>query len=206
MNINKLSTYDIKFYLKRHSWVYVSFLALLLVGVVFGVFVGMSSDSYLKILNKDNKILYSIINGIFSSGAFFGKKLIQLLTPMIIIFLLNFNFYTGLLSYLIVAYQGGLLTLTIFAMVSSYGISGVLNVMFIIIPINLLYIAVMIFFASVCKERSKLACDNKNVFFGIKSKEFILFNLISVGLVFVIVFAGVIVFPFVLKNAIFVIF
>ncbi|MBR7172514.1 MAG: hypothetical protein IKD36_01835 [Clostridia bacterium] len=98
------------------------------------------------------------------------------------------------------------MTLTIFAMVSSYGISGVLNVMFIIIPINLLYIAVMIFFAGVCKERSKLACDNKNVFFGIKSKDFILFNLISVGLVFVIVFVGVIVFPFVLKNAIFVIF
>lgn len=206
MKINKISVYDVKFYLKRHSLSYISFLVLLLVGVVFGVLIGLASDNYLKILNKENKVLYSIINGAFSSGSFFGKKLVQLIIPLIVIFLLNLNFYVGLLSYLIIAYQSGLLTLTIFAMVSVYRISGVLNVILIVVPINLVYLAIMIFFASACVARSRSAFVAKNFTYGMKSTEFLSVIVISVILVFVLVFVSVIVLPFVLKNAIFIIF
>lgn len=206
MNIKQISIYDIKYYLKKHSRLYISFLILILVGVIFGIIIGLSSDGYLKLLNKENKLLFSIINGTFSSGSIFWKKLIQLFCPLIIIFVLNLNFYLGLLSYVIVAYQSGLLTLTIFAIVSTYGISGVLNVIFIILPINIVYIVIMAFFASGCIERSYGAMKNKKLGFNLKSSEFIFFLTISAMGVLLVSFVGVIILPFFLKNAIFVIF
>jgi len=206
VKIKRLDIYDIKIYIKKHLLIYISFLVLFLVGVFFGVVIGLSSENFLKLLTSNNKILFSIINGTIGTGSLFWKKLIQLFLPMIIIFILNLNYYLGLLSYIIIAYQSGLLTLTIFAIVSTYGISGVLNVLFIILPINILYILVLIYFAVVCLIRSYNAKRNKCFALNFKSNEFILSILIGFLCVLLITLVGTIIIPLFLKNAIFVIF
>ena len=206
MYLKRINFYDLKLYLKKHSPMYISFLIFLLVGVLFGVIIGLSSDNYLKLLTKDNKLLFSIINGTVSSASLFWKKLIQFIFPMIIIFLLNLNFYLGIFSGLIIAYQGGLLILTIFAIVSTYGFSGVLNVLFVVLPINILYLGLLIFFASLCLKRSYLAKRNKNFATSLKSGEFLIPLCIAIFGVLFIVFVGVVLYPLILKNAIFFIF
>ena len=120
--------------------------------------------------------------------------------------MLNLNFYLGILSTLVIAYQGGLLVLTIFAIVSTYSFSGVLNVLFVVIPINILYLGVLIFFTSLCIKRSYIAKRNKNFATYFKSKEFIVPATISLVGILVIVFVGVVIYPLILKNAIFFIF
>lgn len=206
MKINKLTSADIKYYFKKHSSKYISFIAVVLVGVVFGIVIAMSNDGYLKLLTKENKILYSVINGSAKTGSLFWKKLIQLLSPVLLIFLVNLNYYLSFLSYVIIAYQTSLLTMSIFAVVASYGVSGVLNVIFIMIPINALYIFVLIYFSVVNLERIKVASRNKNFLFGIKDSCYLSQVICSIIGVVVIVFIGVMILPMFLKNAIFIIF
>ena len=206
MKFNKISKYDIKIYLKKHAPLYISFLVCFLVGVLFGVVNSMSSESYLKLLTKDDKILFTFITGGIGSGSVFWKNLIAFITPAIIIFIINLNFYIGLLSYVFIAYQSSILMQTIFAVISTYGVSGVLNVLFVILPINLLYLAVLVFFSSACLKRSKLAFKNKNWLYDIKSDEFLWSIIIALVLILVVCFIGVIIVPIFLKSAIFVIF
>ncbi len=177
-----------------------------LLGIVFASLVGFSNDSYLKLLTKENKVLISIINGTTSGGALFWKKFISLLCPLIITFVLCLNYYLSYLCYILVAYQSGLLTLTIFAMVSTYGVSGVLNVIFIIFPINIIYLCVLVLFSSVCLKRIKFSNKYKNWSFGIKEKEFVISCLSTFVAVILVCLLGTVVLPFFLKNAIFVIF
>ena len=204
MKINKISKYEIKYYFKRHSSIYVSFLIVFLVGVIFGVLNSLSSDSYLKLLTKDNKILYSIINGSSKMGSMFGKNIIKLYGPMILIFLLNLNFYLGLLSYVLIAYQSSMLTLSIFALVSMYGLSGVLNAIFIVVPINVIYIFNLIFFSVTSLKRSKAALKNKNILYGLKNSEYLMPTTLSISITFLIIIIAVIILPMFLKTAIFI--
>lgn len=204
MKINKISKYEIKYYFKRHSSIYISFLIVFLVGVIFGVLNSISSDSYLKLLTKENKILYSIINGSSKMGSMFGKNIIKLYGPMILIFLLNLNFYLGLLSYVLIAYQSSMLTLSIFALVSMYGLSGVLNAIFIVVPINVIYIFNLIFFSVTSLKRSKAALKNKNVLYGFKNSEYLIPTTLSISITFLIIIIAVIILPMFLKTAIFI--
>ena len=196
---------DLKFYLKKNTKLYICFFVLFFIGVLAGIVIALSGDSYLKILNKENKILYSLINGTLSGGAIFWKNFISLCMPLIVIFVLSFNFYLSVLGFLIVAYQGSILTLTIFALVSTYGVSGVLNSLFLILPINLLYVFIMIFFAVLCFNRSCDLKNNKSLIF--KLKQNFIYGLVGVFFcVLLISFIGSIIIPIILKSAIFVFF
>lgn len=202
----KFSKYDIKDYLKQYSKILIWFLVLFFIGIILAILVASSDDGYLKLLTKENKILYQVINGEFVGGKVFWKKLMSLLSPMVIIFILNLNYYFSYFSFLVIAYQGMVLTLTIFAVVSTYGLSGVLNSLFLILPINIIYIAILIYFSAVCFHRSKTAKWQKNFFYNIKDNKFLMGIIISVLLVILLSFLISVIIPLVLKSAIFIIF
>lgn len=206
MKLSKFLKYDIKEYLKTHSIVYVSFLIVFLLGILIGVINSLSSDNYLKVLTKDNKILYSFINGSIKAGSVFWKYLWNLFLPLLLISLLGLNFYLSLLSYVLIAYQSSIFTMSIFAIISTYGFSGVLNVLFIIFPINIIYILTLVVFASENIIRSYQANKSKIFSYNYKSREFIFVTIISVCFVILICFVGLVIIPLFLKNAIFLIF
>lgn len=206
MKISRCIKFDIKEYFKNNLSLYISFLIVFLVGVVFGIINSLSSDNYLKILTKENKILYSFINGSIKVGSVFGKYLWKLILPLFLIFVLGLNFYFCLFSYLIIGYQSSVLIMSIFAMVSTYGLSGVLNVLFIMLPINIIYIMALIIFASENLKRSYRAIKLKKFAIGYSDDKYIFSLVMSILCVIIISLFGSIIIPLFLKNAIFLIF
>ncbi len=206
MKLSIINRYDIKEYLKKHSLVFISFLIIFLVGVLFGVINTLASDNYLKILTKDNKILYSFINGSIKAGSVFWKYLWSLVLPLLLIFLLGLNFYLCLFSYVLIAYQSSVFAMSVFAIISTYGFSGMLNVVFIILPINIVYILALILFASENLIRSYEAKKIKRFTHNYGSNEFIFVSIVSLLSVVLICFVGLVIIPLFLKNAIFLIF
>lgn len=206
MRFQKFSIYDAKCYAKKRLAIYITFVVLFLIGILFGVINGLASDNYLKFLTKENKVLINFINGTAATSKIFWNKLSLFILPLIIIFSLGFNIYLSLLSFIYIAYQGAILTLSIFAIISTYGVSGVLNVLFITIPINLIYIAILIIFSTACFERAKAVQKNKMLFYGIKDHEFVAVITACVVAVLLLCIIGAILLPIFLKNAIFIIF
>lgn len=206
MRLSRITRFDIKEYLKSNLSIYISFLIVFLIGIIFGIINSISSENFLKVLTKDNKILYSFINGSVKIGSVFGKYLWKLILPLILIFILGLNFYSSLFSYLIVGYQSSVLMMSIFAIITTYGLSGVLNVLFIIVPINLVYMLALIVFAAENLKRSYKAYKLKMTFSGFNEYEYILSLIFSILVVIVICFVGAIIIPLFLKNAIFLIF
>ena len=206
MKLSRIIKFDIKEYFKNNLSIYISFLIVFLVGMIFGVVNSVSSDNYLKILTKDNKILYSFINGSIKVGSVFGKYLWKLLLPLFLIFVLGLNFYLCLFSYLIIGYQSSVLIMSIFAIISTYGLSGVFNVLFIVLPVNLIYITTLIIFATENLKRSYNAKRIKKFAVGYAGDKFIFSLCVSVCCIVLISLVGSIIIPLFLKNAIFLIF
>lgn len=96
--------------------------------------------------------------------------------------------------------------MSIFAIISTYGLSGVLNILFIVLPLNLIYIAVLILYASENLSRSYMANKLKTFGYNYKSLEYIYVSIIAILSVICICFIGTIIIPLFLKNAIFIIF
>ena len=206
MKLSKTIKFDVKEYFKSNLSIYISFLIVFLVGIIFGIVNALSSENYLKILTKDNKILYSFINGSIKIGSVFGRYLWKLILPLFLIFVLGLNFYLSLFSYLIIGYQSSVLIMSIFAIISTYGLSGVLNVFFIVLPINLIYMAVLIIFATENLKRSYRANKLKCFAIGYAEDKYIFSLALSIGCVILICLFGSVIIPLFLKNAIFLIF
>ena len=120
--------------------------------------------------------------------------------PLFLIFVLGLNFYLSLFNYLIIGYQSSVLTMSIFAIISTYGLSGILNVLFIIIPINLVYIISLIIFASENLKRSYRANKLKNFTIGYAEDKYIFALSISLIGVILICLLGSIIIPLFLTK------
>lgn len=185
---------------------YLSFLFFFFLGIIFGVLIAASTDSYMSILSSSDKTLFDYINGSVSFSKQTTRLILRNIVFLAIIFLCNLNFYTGLLSYLFVSYQSALMMLVVCAVISLNGLTGIIVSIFCILPLNLVLLVNSIFFAEVCLSRSLSAKDNKLFSFGFDEKLFWLKVLSS--LLFVIVFSCLInlLYMIVLRNRIFIIF
>ena len=181
------------------------FLFFFLIGIIIGIVVAFSSDSYVSLLNTKDKVFYDYVNG----KADFSKETIKLVLSFLvyqgIVFLLNLNFYSGLFSYILTAYQSSLMFLSLTALISSYGFGGVVATIFLIVPVNLILISANILFSGICVERSYNALKFRHFSHGF-DKEFWL--IISFFVIFGILFSYLITFIFVvvLRRRIFIIF
>lgn len=197
---------DVKYFFRKNQKIYSFFLVFFLVGIIFGVFVAVSSNSYMSLLTSSDKIIYDYINGNVSYSLETSKLILNSLLFEIIIFLLCLNFYSGTLSYLLISYQSALLLLSVVATISEFGFSGVMISLFLSLPVNLVLIFNNIIFAGICLSRSYKATSCKMFSFGFNDKNFWLGFGISV--LFMVVFSCLInlLFLLILKSRIFIIF
>lgn len=201
-----ISSHDIKNHFKKNGNFYFGFLGAILVGILIGITVIISSDSYVNVLSSSSKVLYSYINGTAHMGVIFWRNLVSFIVPMLLIFILNLNLFSGLISYIIVAYQSAMLLITSSALILIYGLSGVLNVLLILLPINMLYILALVYFSVVCLERGAVARAYKHFAYGFNSSSFWLKILAAFVMVLIITLVASILYPIFIKNAILVIF
>ena len=191
---------DIGFYFKKNRRFFFVFLICFLVGQVLGIIFVCSSDSYLNLISSSNKILTSYVNGSASYGGLFWSKLISFLIPLILIFILNLNFYVGLFSNVFIIYQSALFLMSNACVISLYGFGGVLSTIFISLPINLIYFAALSLFVVACGWRSFNAQKCKQFSFGFGESEFILPVVISIVIVVLLTIFAVLIYPLFFKN------
>ncbi len=171
-----------------------------------GIIIACTGDGYVHLLTSENKILYSVINGSVNSAALFWKRFLYFLLPLIIMFILSLEYYVMLFSFLLVAYQSALLVMSMSAIISIYGFSGALSAIFLMLPVNILYIALLIIFACICFERSYNAKRCKSFTYGFNDSLF--WIKVAICFVLVIILASIIaiIYPLLLKNAMFIIY
>ena len=175
------------------------------IGVVIGLIIVFSNENYHLILSSRNKLLYSYINGSAEIGELFWGQLLKFLTPLILIFVCCLNMYLGVISFIFITYQSALLVLTSSALISLYGFSGVLNVLLVILPINLLYFVLLGFFVVLNFKRSLLARRYKYFSYGF-NREFFICLALGFITAFIISIVSSFIYPIFIKNAIYNIF
>ena len=190
---------------RKNSSLYFSFLMCVIIGVVIGLIVVMSSGNYHLILSSKNKILYSYINGTAELGELFWSQVTKFILPLILIFVCCLNVYSGIIGFIFITYQSALLVLTSSALISLYGFSGVLNVLLVTVPINLIYFTVLGVFLVFNFRRSLLAKKYKYFSFGF-SKNYFLVVIGGFVATLLIAIISSFVYPLFIKNAIFNIF
>lgn len=177
----------------------------MIIGLILGLIISFVSDSYYNLLTSSNKVIYKMLNGTIDSSVLFWNKLLVFLVPLILFFLCSLNYYSSFLQVAFVVYQSTLLVLSCSAIVLSYGFSGVLNILFVTLPVNLLYFAVLIFYGVTNMSRSKMAFRYKNFLEGFNQVYFIK-TLISVLSVLILCFIACVIYPVILHNVNFIIF
>lgn len=194
-----------RFHFRQNKTMYFMFLFCVVLGMVLGFVVIFSSDNYLKLLTSESKKLYPYINGTAETMVLFWKGLMSFSLPLLLIALLGINFYLSLLSYVFITYQSSLFILSCGAVIKTYGFSGFFNVLMLMVPVNLLYFCVLIYFSVVCINRSRLALKNKLFGYGFDESFFfsVAVSIVAVVLICVLIF---VVYPMFLKNSVFLIF
>lgn len=197
---------DLRYYIKKNRKFYSAFLVFFVLGIVIGVLICVSTNSYLSLLSSSDKVFFDYVKGSISYSYEATKLIFKLLIVELLIFVLNLNFYSGLISYAIISFQSTLMFLSIVAQISEYGFTGFLIVLFLQLPVNLIMFALNIVFAVTCLERSYNASASKNFSLGFQDKSFWL-TILFIGATGVI-FSLLIVFLFivVLRMRIFIIF
>lgn len=197
---------DFKLYLKRNKNILICLLICLVFGILIGIFVSVSSETYLSILSTKDHVFFDYVNGTVSLSNQASKLIINNLIFEIIVFLLCLNYYSGLVTYALISYQSTLLFFVISATISEFGFSGAMISLLIILPINLVSLAINLLFALVCLARSYESLKFKSFKNGFDRRTFwisllglILFSLVFSCLVNLL-------YMLVLRSRIFIIF
>lgn len=203
---NYFSVNDFRAYLKRNKNIFICLLCCVFVGILVGVFIVVSSDSYLSILTSSSHVFFDYVNGRASLSGQVSKLIGNNLMFELVVFLLCLNYYSGLLSYAFVAFQSTLLFFSLSATISEFGFSGLLLAVLIELPTNIILFACNLMFCLVCLSRSFETARFKNFKMGFDRKSYWLS--ICALVLFSIAFSCLVIllFMLVLKSRIFMIF
>ena len=205
MRLLDFSVYDIYLHFRKNKSYYIIFGVFAVVAIVISIIFIAMSDRYLSLLVSGNKNLYKFINGTASGGEIFFSRVKSFIFPLIIVLLLGLWYESSLLSYIVFTYQFSVFILSIAGQISVYYLSGVLTSIFLIIPINLIFFATLIFLSVTCIDRAMQAKRFHNFFEGFNGVFFIK---IAICFLMVIVLSIIVAFfiPAILKSSIFLIF
>lgn len=161
---------DIKYHFKNNFSYYLLIAIFALVGIAVGVYIALERYSYISLLNMSDKNMISYISGTANYSSIFYSHLLDILLAFSIVVLLSLNKYTCILGNIFLSYQMALIVLYVASIISLYGIAGILNCIFLILPINLANFCVLSFALGVGHERAKLQSDYK-IKFGASFRE-----------------------------------
>lgn len=146
---------DIDRFFKRSGWLMFIFVLAVMLGVLFGIFTISSDLSFSSILNLSDKLIFGYMSGTSSgSASIFFTKLLEFLFVFVLVFLFCLSIYSTFLAFLFVSYQAFLLVIVCSTIIGLYDFVGILNVILIIIPINLLFFALLFFVVSISTLRA----------------------------------------------------
>lgn len=203
---NLIDINEIKYYLYRKRKIYFLGLIFIVIGIILGIVMAVSSDRFVTILKTDDKVLFDFIKGKVSFSSQFSGVLLKFLIPISLLFLFNLSRFTSFFSFAYFSYLGCLFFLNGYAVITEFGFSGVLSFIVLSLPANLLIFAVLLVFNERCYSRCETAKRYKQWSYGLNSGEFWQKNLIVIlfGLVCSILIVGFLLL--VLESRVFMIF
>jgi len=143
-----------------------------------GLYLSFTDYSYTSLLSSGDKNIFDYVTGAASYTSIFYSRLINNFLLILIIFVLNLTIYTSFLSLIFIGYQSCLIVLSCSAIISLYGLSGVINVILLVIPINLLNLIIVVAMNSLCFRRAIIQNKFKLSFFESFKEELIFKHII----------------------------
>lgn len=164
-----MNKFDLKNYIylhfKENVTRYYLILFSSLIGIVIGIILSLNGFSHTSLLKITDKTLIDFIAGTVNYGDIFLSSVVKNTCIILIIFVFNLVWQTAFLNYVLICYQTSLVVLVANAIMSLYGISGIINSALIIFPLNLLYIMIYSYLACICMKRAS-DCRSLNLPFG----------------------------------------
>ena len=122
------------------------------IGIIIGIVIHISGD-YTAIFSSSTVSLNALIIGEYSSIGLFFSSFFKLLLPILIIFIFSLNKFSSILNFVYLAYQGLLLGGSLASVVIDYGITGTLNAIIFIAPVNLINLTILTYASALFIKR-----------------------------------------------------
>lgn len=192
---------NIKNHLKDNAFRYYLILFASIVGLSLGIYFAISGFSYSNLLTSADKNMFAYIAGTASYGSIFWSRLLSLMVCVLLIFVFNIISETAFLNYIYLAYQFCLIVLSSSAVITMFGLSGVLNTIFFMLPINLINYGLICYMSVISMQRSYLA-KKYGITFASSFKETSYFKKFIFAFLIVFVFCVIysFVYPLVFKS------
>lgn len=145
----------LKSHLRDNMKTYYLILLFAILGLGVGLYLTLTGYKNTSLLVTDDKLLFDYITGTASYLAIFYTRLKTMLLSVLIILLCNLTYYTGFINYIYLVYQSSLIVLSCSGIISLYRLSGILNVIFFTIPVNVLNIITLSYLIAISLERSR---------------------------------------------------
>ena len=166
-----------------------------------GITFAINGFSYVSLLGSGDKTLISYINGTAGYTSVFLSRITNLLMCTGLIFVFNLIKQTAFLNYIFLGYQMCLVTLSVAAVMTLYSISGIVNAILFIFPINILNICLLSFFACICMQRAaEVKKYNLKFGEGFSNRRFWIEFSLSLLALFVLCLICSFIFPLLIKS------
>ncbi len=200
-----MNKFDIKSYIyihfKDNAVRYYLILFSVLLGFVVGIILSLSGFSHTSLLKVSDKTLLEFISGTAAYSDIFLSRLISIVCLVLIIFVFNLVHHTAFLNYLLIGYQACLVVLVANAVISIYGVVGIINSFVILIPINILNIFTYSYLTCICMKRASDSHNLNSTFGeGFKNSSFWIEFTFALIILFVFCMIYSFVLPFFIKS------
>jgi len=156
--------YNLSYYAKQKAKKYISLnkFLLLFLGVIFlvalitGIFTGIKGSDNISISNINDKTLIKFFKSDTGPFSFFITRVAKYLLTLLFIFVCGKLKFCFPLLAIFIAYMSYSLGLNSAVFIILFGLSGTINAIIVIIPINVLVLAVYIFASCVAIKNSQM--------------------------------------------------
>ncbi len=136
-------------FFRKYKMLIVFLFVFLLIGLVTGILTASKYSGELELSNVPDKNLIAFLQGDKGSFGVFFSYFIHTAIICLLIMFLNINKFFAVLNFLYIAVRGYSLGFTIFAMIDLFSFAGVINVIIIIIPFDLIVCSLIIVLSAV---------------------------------------------------------
>ena len=185
---------------ENNKSIFVSGIVSIILGIVVGVACFNTNVNFYGILSASDYQIIRFIDGNVSSFDIFFNKVLEMFVLFAIITIFSLTIYTQLLNMLFLMYQTMVLTIIISVIAKVYGIAGILNIIFIILPTNMLWLSFILLLYLVLESRAREAHKyNQSFKMSVKESNVIKHIMLSLGCGCLICFVYSFIFPLILK-------
>ena len=149
--------YYFSYHFKECKTYYLVLSLTLFIGLIAGIILNFTTHFGNYILSDKDQYVFDFITHDGSILNFFYSKALNSFVAFILIFVSALSYYSSFLVGVFFVYQGLIFSASCCQIIALYKLMGIVNVFVLLIPINAILFALLIYFSVVCVERAYLA-------------------------------------------------